>query len=146
MLFGHLVWDLLDLCVGLIPIPPVTYHQGSTDLCLLHHFTHHHWSNFWVLHLATNLILIHITTCCIQKMSGMSLFWSIQSKSPEDCSAMVLTWWQTYCPPHIHYCGLPRWMVYFPSLPFIPSIYSGPPWTLTKSKTLKPKWAWCSLI
>ena len=36
---------------------------------------------------------------------------------------MVLPWRQIWCQPHIHACGAPWWMVYFPSCPLIPRIF-----------------------
>ena len=36
---------------------------------------------------------------------------------------MVLTWNKILCLPHIHACGVPWWMSYFPYFPLVPSLF-----------------------
>ena len=42
---------------------------------------------------------------------------------PEECSPMILKYWQIWCPTHLHACGAPRWMIYSTSWPPIPSLF-----------------------
>ena len=53
-------------------------HQGSTDLCLLHHLIHKQQIHYQAIYPAKNKTLVQITTCCLQLLLGMELFWPLQ--------------------------------------------------------------------
>ena len=52
-------------------------------------------------------------TCYLHMLIVRSLLWSLQAIFPKYCSPMVLTWCTIWCPPHIHACMAPCWMIFF---------------------------------
>ena len=119
MIFGHPVWELWGSCVELIKLPPIPDPLGSPGIYLLFHLIHNHWTHFRGLDTATTMTLAHITTCYLHPLLGRPLLWSLQAILTEGCSPMVLPWWKILCLNHLHACGLPLWMVSFPSQPLI---------------------------
>ena len=122
MVFDHPIWYFLGSCVEIISLTRVPDCPGPPDIFFLCHLTHIHGSHYQDIYLAINQTLVHMPTCYLQMLLFRSLFWSLQAISPKDCSQMVLPWWKIWCLPHLHYCGSPWWMVYFPYWMMIPSI------------------------
>ena len=107
----------------LIPITPAIENICCTGPYFLHHFNYNIWSHYQSLDLTTNLTLVHIPTFYLRQILPRSLFWSIRAIYPEDCLQMVIPRWENVCPHHIHACGVPWRMVYFPSWTLITSLF-----------------------
>ena len=119
MLWDILVWSYLGSCMELLLLTTDCASLNSPGISLLPPLNHHQCITCLDLHLAKNMTLFHIPTCCLPHLREKSLLWLLQYILIEGCSPIVLKWCKIWFLPHPHACVAPWYIL--SSTSYLPS-------------------------